>query len=343
MSGGIENLLAPIVGRRVAHALAGPETVPSAPGSPTSPDIEESSASKSGLSFALRFLAKDKPALFGMTVIVLFLSFGLIEGLMQQYATMTRHFALGWLLTGDPNPNLSASLNLLPPSLSSFSKLFGTTNEGQSVISMILYAAPHDALASVSVVLTGVLIGMLVGIPAGYFGGWADETLMRITDAFLAFPFLVLAITFSVLFGNGFTVVLVVLYLLWWPTYARYFRGQTIALKNRGFVEASKLSGVGSFRIMFRHIFPNAIDPIIAQATLDFGAVLVVYSTLAFLGIGLQVNYPEWGAMTSQGLPFFPNGWWFLIFPGAVIVLIVVSFTLVGDRLQDLIGGRVTY
>lgn len=246
------------------------------------------------------------------------------------------------MLPSDPL-TLNIKYSILPPSLSNLASLFGYNYEGQSILSGILYATPHDALASILVVSSGVVFGLIIGIPAGYFGGWTDEILMRITDAFLAFPFLVLAIALSVILGSGFTVVLIVLVLIWWPTYARYFRAQTVALKNRGFVEASKLSGVGSIRIMFRHIFPNAIDPIIAQATLDLGSVIVLYSTLAFIGIGLQPRYPEWGAMTAEGLPFFPEVWWWSIIPGAVITTIVVAFTLIGDRIQDLVGGRITY
>lgn len=306
--------------------------------------MEEATAPSGGLSFAFTFLRRDKAAFAGMIVITIFLVYALLEGLMQEYASLTHHAQYGWLLMpGSPFPNLNPKYSLIKPTLSNLRFLFGTTNEGQSVLSMILYAAPHDAVASVLVVLSGVFFGMLMGIPAGYFGSWADEALMRITDAFLSFPSLVLAIAFSVLLGNGFTVVLIVLVIIWWPTYARYFRAQAISLKSRGFVEASRLSGIGSIRIMLRHIFPNSVDPIIAQATLDFGTVLVVYSTLAFLGIGLEVNYPEWGAMTAQGLPFFPNGWWFSIIPGVVIITLVVAFTLIGDRLQDLIGGRITY
>jgi peptide/nickel transport system permease protein len=299
--------------------------------------------STSGAGFVLRFIMKDRAALCGLVIVGAFLLFGLVEGIMQQLAVTLRHPEYGWMLLPSNPLALNLRNSLAPPSLASLDSIFGYSYEGQSIFSGILYATPRDALASILVVASGILIGLFVGIPAGYVGGWTDEILMRVTDAFLAFPFLVLAIAFAVILGSGYSVVLLVLVIVWWPTYARYFRAQAIALKSRGFVEASKLSGVSSFRIMIRHIFPNAIDPVIAQATLDFGTVIVVYSTLAFLGIGLSPGVPEWGAMTSEGLPFFPNVWWWSVVPGLVITVIVIAFTLIGDRIQDLVGGRITY
>jgi peptide/nickel transport system permease protein len=130
---------------------------------------------------------------------------------------------------------------------------------------------------------------------------------------------------------------------IWWPTYARFFRGQALTLREKGYVESSKLSGAGSLRILIKHIIPNSVDPIIAYATLDLGTVILFYSTLAFLGIGVSFNYPEWGAESSSGLSFFPTQWWWSIIPGVMIAVVVIAFTLVGDRLQDLIGGRVSY
>ncbi len=298
---------------------------------------------QSGWRFTVRFLVHDRAALAGLVIIGLFLGWGLVEGVMQYIASYTHVASWGWkLLPSDPI-SLSLKNSLAAPTLSNLNNLFGANYEGQSVLSQLLYATPHDATASVLVVASAIAIGMMIGIPAGYIGGWTDEILMRITDAFLAFPYLVLAIAFSVLLGEGFTTVLLALVLIWWPTYARYFRAQAISLKNRNFVEASKLSGVGPLKIMLRHIFPNSIDPVIAQATLDFGSVILLYSTLAFLGIGLELNYPEWGSMSSLGVSYFPASWWLVLVPGATIMVIVVAFSLIGDRLQDLVAGRLTY
>ncbi len=304
----------------------------------------EEEGALSGYRFYLNFLLRDKVAAAGLVIITLFTAWSIVEGLLQYIGFATKHRALGWALLPSNPIALNFADSLRPPTLAHFPVyIFGANFSGQSILSRLLYAAPKDALAAYLVVFSGIIIGMLVGTFAGYFGGWADEVLMRVTDAFLALPGLVLAIALSVLLGAGFNSVLISLVLIWWPTYARFFRAQALSLKSRGFVEASKLSGQNSLMIILRHIFPNSVDPVIAYAALDFGNVILTYSTLAFLGIGIQPPYPEWGSMASDGLPYFPQNWWWAIIPGAVILVVVVSFTLIGDRLQDLIGGRLTY
>ncbi|MEM3671228.1 MAG: ABC transporter permease [Thermoprotei archaeon] len=309
---------------------------------PTQPAVSE--ASVTGIRYYYTFLKKDKPALVSLGIIGLFTLWALIEGSFQLAAYVLHSRTLGIMLLPSNPFTLSFSNSLKPPTMYRFPVyIFGANVEGQSILSRLLYAAPRDAFAAYIVVASAVVIGMFVGISAGYKGGWADELLMRITDAFLAFPGLVLAIALSILIGTGFDAVLGALLVIWWPTYARFFRGQALALKGRAYVDASKLSGVGTFKIMVRHIFPNAIDPIIAIASLDFGNVILTYSSLAFIGLGVQPPLPEWGAMSSDGLAYFPQNWWWTIIPGLTIMLVVVCFTLIGDRMQDLIGGRATY
>lgn len=338
MSGALDGLRRVFLGDRIFRPRGGAQGQGAA-GAQDEAAVPE----QSGLRFTVKFLVRDRAALAGLAIIGLFLGWGLVEGVMQYMASYTHVASWGWrLLPSDPI-SLNFRNSLASPSLSNLNDLFGANYEGQSVLSQLLYATPHDATASVLVVASAIAIGMTIGIPAGYIGGWTDEVLMRVTDAFLAFPYLVLAIAFSVLLGGGFTTVLLALVVIWWPTYARYFRAQAISLKGRNFVEASKLSGVGPLKIMFRHIFPNSIDPVIAQATLDFGSVILLYSTLAFLGIGLQLDYPEWGSMSSLGISYFPASWWLVLVPGVTIMVIVVAFSLIGDRLQDLVAGRFTY
>ncbi|MGC8632691.1 MAG: ABC transporter permease [Thermoprotei archaeon] len=269
----------------------------------------------------------------------MFLAWSTVEGIMQLLGGYTRDPSLGWLLLPhDPISSPSLTTSLLPPSLR---HPMGTNFEGQDIFSRLLYAAPKDAFAAFVVVLSAVALGSVLGIVAGYYGGWMDEILMRITDAFLAFPGLVLAIALSVLIGPGFSSVLIALTVIWWPVYARLFRGQTLTLKYRGFVEISRLFGVSEAKVLFRHIFMNALDPVIAYMALDFGTVILTYSTLAFLGIGIQPPYPEWGSMASNGLSFFPSAWWYTFFPSLTILLVVIGFILFGDSFQDVISGRV--
>ncbi len=297
----------------------------------------------SGASFVLKFLRKDKSALAGMVIIGAFFVFAAVEGVLQVVGGYLRMQYLGWVLLPSNPLEVNFHNSLIAPNLGSLAALLGFDYEGRSILSQILYAAPRDAMAALLVVASAIIIGMLAGISAGYVGGWADEVLMRVTDAFLAFPAIFLAIALAILLGNGYTVVLIALVVVWWPPYARFFRAQTLRERNRGYVEASKLSGISSLRVMSRHIFPNTIDPIIAIASLDLGNVILTYSTLAFLGIGLQIGVPEWGSMTSDGLSYVPGAWWWALFPALAIMLVVVCFSIVGDRIQDLVGGRLSY
>ncbi|MGC9175108.1 MAG: ABC transporter permease [Thermoprotei archaeon] len=285
------------------------------------------------------YLRHKKEAVIGMAIIAVFVVWSVIEGSLQLIGSYLRKPSLGWLLLPhNPISSPNVAKSLLPPSPA---YPFGTNFEGQDILSRLLYAAPKDAIAAFAVVVSAVIIGALFGIVAGYYGGWVDEILMRVTDAFLAIPGLILAIALSILIGPGFNSVLISLTIIWWPVYARLFRGQTLTLKYRGFVEISRLFGVSEIRVLFKHILMNAIDPIIAYMALDFGTVILTYSTLAFLGIGVQPPYPEWGSMASDGLSFFPRAWWYTFFPSITILLIVIGFILFGDSFQDVISGRV--
>ena len=313
-------------------------------GVPTSNEAEVPLGESSGLRFIYRFIKKDRAALAGFAIIVAFFAFAAVEGLLQLTSGYVKDPSLGWAVLPSNPTSINFHYSLVAPTLSKFPDgILGYNYEGESIFAQILYALPRDAVASALVVGSAIILGMVLGITAGFIGGWADEVLMRVTDAFLAFPGILLALALAILLGNGYTVVLIALVVIWWPTYARFFRAQTLTLKARGYVEASKLSGLGSFRIMIRHIFPNAIDPIIAIATLDFGNVILTYSTLAFLGIGIEIGIPEWGSMTSEGLAYIPGVWWWALFPGIAIMVVVVCFSLVGDRIQDLVGGRLSY
>jgi peptide/nickel transport system permease protein len=309
---------------------------------------EEATTRYSGLRFYLRYISKDISALIGGIIIVIFLGFGIIEGTLQEVGLLIKDPSLGYALLPSNPVALNFAQKYIPPcwfgsasSCSSAVNFLGTNDEGQSILSRLMYATPHDALAAVLVVSVGIGVGMLVGTTSGYFGGWVDDILMRATDAFLALPGLILAIAIAVLLGPGFTSALLALITIWWPTYARFFKGQAVQIKNRGYVEAAKLNGIGSFKILMKHLFPNSIDPIIAYATLDFGSVILTYASLAFLGIGVELGYPEWGNEAAVGLQFFPQFWWMAIIPSILIMAVVVAFTLVGDRVQDLVGGRI--
>lgn len=300
------------------------------------------------LSFYLHFFLRDKPAFVGLAMIAIFFVWAFIEGVAQFLSGVLKQPSYAWALLPSNPFILDFPHALLAPSLAQFPNLiFGTNNNGQSILAELLYAAPHDAIAPIVVVGSAVLIGMFLGTAAGYYGGWVDEIMMRATDAFLSLPFLIFAITVSVLFGAGFISLLEALMLIWWPTYARFFRVQALTIRQRGYIESAKLNGVNPVVILIKHVIPNSIDPVIAYMTLDLGTVILIFASLAFLGIGISFisgsPYPEWGYVSSIGLGYFPSDWWWSLIPGIVIALVVVAFTLAGDRLQDLISGRMTY
>lgn len=288
----------------------------------------------------LRVLLRNPLSAVGTIIIVLFLAWSLIEGSLQIIGLVTRHPSLGWILLPH-NPlavNLAASNE--PPSPK---YLLGTNAEGQDILSRILYAAPIDASVGIVTVLSAIIIGGFLGILAGYYGGWIDEIISRITDAFLSIPGLILLLALTILIGSGYFQSMIALIIVWWPIYARLSRAQTLSIKGRYFIDSAKLSGLSDFQILIRHVLPNIIDPVLAYATLDFGNVILTYATLGFLGIGIKPPTPEWGEMVSAGLNELPAYWWTAIFPGLVITIVALSFALVGDGLQDILVGRVNY
>nr|WP_048161490.1 ABC transporter permease [Thermoplasma acidophilum]AAF28767.1 putative ABC transporter AbcA2 [Thermoplasma acidophilum] len=285
----------------------------------------------------LKIMIKDPSAVLGLVIVVAFLGWSIIQGLLEVFFGISGPAIA--LLPHDPfKYNLVVGLH--PPDRT---YLLGTNANGEDILSRMLYAMPRDAYISIIVVLSGVLLGGLFGIIAGYRGGYLDEVIMRITDAFLSLPALILVIALSVLFHETLGGVILALVIVWWPIYARFFRAQTLRIKNLDFVQAAKLGNVSFAKLFFSYLFINSIDPVVAYAALDFGNVILTYSTLAFLGIGLEPPIPELGSMASNGVGTLPTGWWYAVFPGLAILIIVIGFVLVGDRMQDIVSNRINY
>jgi len=221
---------------------------------------------------------------------------------------------------------------LEPPSLK---HLLGTDEAGRDLLSRMM-AGTRITMTSVLLVLTIVtIIGVIVGAVAGYIGGIVDEVLMRFGDLVIAFPPLVLAMALAAAMGAGLTSAIIAVAFVRWPRYARLVRGQVLALKNKAFVEAARCIGVPPWRILFRHILINSLDPIIVRVTVDSGYVILTTASLGFIGLGAQPPEPEWGVMVAAGRVFMLNSPWVTVFPGLGIVLAVMGFTLVGDELRD--------
>ncbi|MBX5465352.1 MAG: ABC transporter permease [Clostridia bacterium] len=244
--------------------------------------------------------------------------------------------AAGWLAPYGPADQELAA-RLAPPSPAHW---LGTDSLGRDILSRILYGARIDLVVAVSVVVVTALAGSGVGLLAGWAGGWVDEALMRFTDMFLAFPSLILAMAIAAVLGPSLPNTLVAIAAVQWPAYARLMRGQVLALREALYVEAARSLGARPGRILLRHLLPNAVAPILVQATLDMGGVIMTAAGLSFIGFGAQPPAPEWGLMVSDGRRFIMNQWWVATFPGLAILLLVLGFNLVGDGLRDVLDPR---
>ncbi|MBL8089264.1 MAG: ABC transporter permease [Anaerolineales bacterium] len=231
----------------------------------------------------------------------------------------------------------NASNSLLAPSAE---HPLGTDKLGRDLLSRILVGARPALIIPIGVVFFAVLIGAPLGALAGYKGGWLDEVIMRITDLFLAFPSLLLAMAIASALGRGLDKAAIALVISWWPWYTRIARGVAVSLKERYFVEAAQAVGVKDAVIIVRHILPNTISPILVQATVDLGTVILAMGGLAFLGLGTQPPSPDWGLMVSEGRELILNQWWVATYPGLAIFIVVLAFNLLGDTLRDIFDPR---
>lgn len=220
--------------------------------------------------------------------------------------------------------------------------ILGTDELGRDYLSRIILAAPLDLLIAVIVVASALLIGVVLGVVSGYYGGWIDDVIMRVTDIFLSIPGLILALAFTSALGPGLLNIMVALVITWWPGYTRLIRGQTLSIRENLYVEAARAVGVPSGRIVVKHVLPNSFAPVLVSATLDMGTVILVAAALSFLGLGVQPPEPEWGAMVSEGRFYIiAQGWWWLsTFPGFAILFASLGFNLAGDGLRDILDPR---
>ena len=218
--------------------------------------------------------------------------------------------------------------------------LLGTDNLARDVLSRLLYGARVSLSIGFIAVAISVTLGSAVGAVAGYLGGWVDSALMRFVDLIISFPRLVLLITLVALFQPSIFLIIVVLGLTQWPYISRLVRGEVLALKERPFVLAAQALGYSRRRIIWRHLLPNALAPVIVAATLGIGNTIVLEAGLSFLGLGIQPPDPSWGNMVAAGQGQLLRAWWLSTFPGLAIVITVLSFNLVGDGLRDALDPR---
>ena len=268
---------------------------------------------------ALWHFRRDRLAMVGLFVIVLMASLAILAPFVTPYAEQGR---------GDTN----IAEKLLPPSLD---HPFGTDSLGRDVLARIMFGARTALIAGLSIQLIAVVFGTVLGAAAGYLGGWVDDTIMRVTDVFLAFPPLLLAMTVAVVLEPSLRNSILAISLTWWPWYARIARGQAVTVREREYVKAARGIGVGRPTIVRRHILPNILTPITVQATLDLGAAILTVTALSFVGLGVPPPTPDWGAMISEGRIYVQTGhWWVPTFPGLSLFVTIMAFNLLGDAVH---------
>jgi peptide/nickel transport system permease protein len=216
----------------------------------------------------------------------------------------------------------------------------GTDELGRDFFARVVYGTRSSLLMSVAIVAIGAALGTIVGVSAGLFGGWVDEVLMRIVDLFLSLPGFVLALALAAALGRGERSVVIALSVVWWPGYARLFRGMVLGMKHRLHVESARALGASRFRIARKHMLPFMWGQLNARVTQDLGYALVNVAGLSFVGLGAQPPTPEWGSLLQSGLQYVATAWWLTLFPGLAITLWTVGIAMLGDGLSGFVRGE---
>ncbi|MCC4766245.1 ABC transporter permease subunit [Methanosarcina sp. DH1] len=219
---------------------------------------------------------------------------------------------------------------------------FGTDHLGRCILSRIIFGARVSLSVGLLVVSSSLILGLTIGTLSGYYGGWLDEIVMRVVDAFLAFPSLLLALGIAGLFGAGFMNLVMALIIVDWAGYARLARSSVIAVKEQDYIKAAKGLGTGDLHVILHHVIPNVMSPLIVMATIGMGYVILSAAGLSFLGFGVQPPTPEWGSMLNEGKIYIRSAPYIMIFPGIAIMITVLAFNYLGDELRDLLDPRET-
>jgi len=270
----------------------------------------------------LRRLRKEPTAFVGLLLVILFFAIAVLAPVISP---------------ADPNHQDIIGAKLAPPSSQHW---FGADILGRDMLSRMIYGARISVFVGLAVVAVAGSFGTLVGLFAGYRRGWIDEVVMRVTDIFLAFPPLILAMAIAGALGPSLTNALIAVVVVLWPVYARLVRGQVLVLREREFVQAAQTIGVPNRRLLLRHLLPNVLAPLLVQVTFDMGSTILIVAGLSFIGFGAQPPTPEWGVMISDGRNYITTQWWLTGVPAAGILLLVAAFNLVGDGLRDILDPR---
>ncbi|SDP85549.1 peptide/nickel transport system permease protein [Litchfieldia salsa] len=298
--------------------MSQPELQPTS--STTIPVSEQSTRLTASKQFYKK-LAKNKAALAGAIIVSVFVLLALLAPAIAPY-----------------NPNtIDIANKLQTPSAEHW---FGTDDKGRDILSRLLHGSRISLTVGVLSTLLGAAVGIVLGIVAGYYGRWIDSLIMRICDILLAFPGILLALAIVSILGASTTNVIIAIAFFAVPTFARIVRGSTLTVKKLEYIDAIRAMGATDFRIIFKHILPNIVSPIIVQSTLYIASAIITAAALSFLGMGTQPPDPEWGTMLSEGRSYIRQAPYITLFPGLVILVVVIGFNLFGDGLRDALDPK---
>lgn len=278
---------------------------------------------RSQLSIIWNRLRKNKLAMLGLAILVVMVALAVCADWIADYDTN---------VTG-----MNMAERLQTPSAKHW---FGTDSYGRDVFARIIHGSRLSLSLSIFAMLAAVAIGSIIGAIAGYYGGRVDDVLMRLMDILLAIPPMLMSISIVAALGHSMVNLMIALSLAYIPVFARVIRSSILTVKGQEFIEAAKACGTSNARIILRHIIPNAIGPIIVQATLAMGSTILIISSLSFMGMGIQPPQPEWGTMLYEGRDLIRTSPYLVIFPGIAIALAVLSLNLLGDGLRDALDPR---
>lgn len=275
---------------------------------------------RSPLAIALRGIRSSPVVMIGLAIVVIWIVLIVLASLIAP-----------------ADPLAQAVADRLTPPNSTY--IMGTDELGRDIFSRVLYGGRITIPAAVAVVVLDAIIGSILGALAGYFGGYWDELVMRITELFMAFPTIILAMAITAALGPDIQNAVLALVIVRWPTYARLTRSLVLEAKNEDYVEAARSLGASDAYILTRTLLPNTIAPAIVYSTLDIGNAILIFAGLSFLGLGPEPASPEWGRMVSIGIDFFAQ-WWMWLYPGMAIAILVMAFNFIGDGLRDILDPR---
>ncbi|MBI3086707.1 MAG: ABC transporter permease [candidate division NC10 bacterium] len=290
-------------------------------------EMNQAGERRQDLRRVLRELVRNKAALGGLLVLLAVVASAVLAPVIAPYDPTAQEITRRLKPPGWAAPE--AGLNLL-----------GTDHLGRDILSRIIFGARISLIIGLSAVAVAGTLGTLLGLVAGYQGGRVDDLCMRLTDTMLAMPFILLALAVIAVLGPSLRNIIFVLGITGWVSYARVVRAEVLTLRTREFVAAAQALGGGSRRIIFRHLLPNVLTPVIVIATLEVARMIILESALSFLGLGIQPPTPTWGGMLADGRAYLSTAWWLATFPGVCIMLTVLGINLLGDWLRDVLDPR---